>query len=86
MEQYSPQQHPAHSSMQQSAETFLAKHPHAVMYGLVGLAAAILILTIGFGATLLLALLAGIGVAIGQYRDGDSRVRLAVNRIMRRFG
>lgn len=66
-------------------EVLLAKHPHAVLYGFIGLAAAILILTIGLGATLLLAVLIGIGVIIGQYRDGDSRIRLTLNRLMQRL-
>lgn len=71
---------------QQRMDALLARHPHAVMYGAIGLAVAVLILAIGLGSTLLLAVLAGIGIAIGQYRDGDSRVRSAANRIMRRFG
>lgn len=73
------------SKMQRDADVFLAKHPHAIMYGLIGLAVAILILSIGLGATLLLAILAGIGITVGRYQDGDSRVRLAVNRLIRRF-
>lgn len=73
------------SKMQRDADVFLAKHPHAIMYGLIGLAVAILILAIGLGATLLLAILAGIGITVGRYQDGDSHVRLAVNRLIRRF-
>lgn len=84
MDQF-PQQEASRNGTQQRLEVFLAKHPHSVMYGLIGLAVAILILTIGLGATLLLAVLAAIGVAIGQYRDGDARVKTAVNRLIKRF-
>lgn len=93
MEQPLSQNHPPtsntpslrHSKMQRDFDVFLAKHPHAITYGFIGLAVAILILAIGFGATLLLAILSGIGITIGRYQDGDSRVRLAVNKLVKRF-
>lgn len=57
---------------QSRAASFAQHHPKAVAYGATGLALAVLILLIGFWPTLLIALLAGIGVAIGTYRDGDA--------------
>lgn len=54
---------------------YLEKHGHALAYGIVGLVAAILILTIGFWPVLLLAVLIGLGIAIGRYRDGDPQMR-----------
>lgn len=54
---------------------YLEKHGHALAYGIVGLVAAVLILTIGFWPVLLLAVLIGLGIAIGRYRDGDPQMR-----------
>lgn len=76
---------PPASSILHRLGSFVAAHPHATAYGTAGFAAAVLILIIGFWPTLLLALLAGAGVAIGRYRDGDSRMRLVLNRLAKRF-
>lgn len=59
------------AQLQQRASSFAQRHPRAVACGAAGLALAVLILLIGFWPTALIALLVGVGVAIGDYRDGD---------------
>lgn len=58
--------------LRSASASLVRRHPKAVAYGMAGLVAAVLILLIGFWPTLLIALLAGIGVALGGYRDGDA--------------
>ncbi|WP_206214733.1 MULTISPECIES: DUF2273 domain-containing protein [unclassified Adlercreutzia] len=69
-----------------AAKPFLSRHEHAVAYGLVGLAAALLIIGIGLLPTLLIALFAAVGFAIGRYRDGDAGMRSAVRGIAASLG
>ena len=57
-------------------------HPHATLYGILGFALAVLILVIGLWDTIVIAVFVGIGVVIGQMRDGDNAV---VNFIRRLF-
>lgn len=73
------------ASMKQAAAPYLEKHGHAVLYGLIGFIAAALILAVGFWPTILLALFAAAGVAIGQYRDGDQRARKALRSLLERM-
>lgn len=61
--------------IREDARPYLEEHGRALAYGAVGLVAAILILTIGFWPSLLLAALAALGMAIGRYRDGDPQMR-----------
>ncbi len=68
------------------AKPFLEKNGHALVYGIIGLIAAILILTIGLLPVLLLAALSAIGVAIGRYRDGDATMRNATGSLARLIG
>lgn len=63
---------------------YYADHSHAVVYGLVGAIAAILMLIMGFWPVLLIALLAFIGVALGQWQDGNPRIILFLVRLFRR--
>ena len=57
-------------------------HPHATLYGILGFVLAVLILVIGLWDTIVIAVFVGIGVVIGQMRDGDNAV---VNFIRRLF-
>jgi len=54
-------------------ETFPG-HEHAVIGGVIGLVAAILLFTIGIFKTLVIAVFVVLGVALGQYLDGDPRL------------
>ena len=49
-------------------------HTHAVLGGIAGLLAAVLIFVWGFWQTLFVALLVFVGVALGQYLDGDPKI------------
>ena len=60
------------------------KYGRAVVYGVIGLIVAILILAIGFWATLLLAVLAGAGYLIGKYRDGNETIRRITQELARK--
>lgn len=57
-------------------------HPHAMLYGIMGFVLAVLILVIGLWDTIVIAVFVGVGVVIGQMRDGDNA---AVNFIRRLF-
>lgn len=63
---------------------YYPSHSHAIVYGLIGVVAAVLMLIIGFWPVLLIALLAFIGVALGQWQDGDPRIILLLVRMFRR--
>ena len=56
------------------SKQLLAEHFHAVVGGLCGLVAALLIFVIGFWQTLFVSLLVFVGVALGQYLDGDPKI------------
>ena len=55
-------------------------HPHAFYFGVLGLVLALLIFWIGFFRTLLIVLLVVVGVAIGQWYDGDPKIINAVKK------
>lgn len=65
-------------SIGQNFKAWMAKtfpgHVHAVVGGLCGLLVAILFFVFGFWKTLFVCLLVMIGVAFGQYLDGDPRI------------
>jgi uncharacterized membrane protein len=63
-------------------ETRFPGHGNAIFFGLVGLAAAILIFSLGFWRTLLIAVLVVAGVAFGQYLDGDPRIVNVFRRLL----
>lgn len=65
--------------------TYIEEHGHAVMYGLLGFLTALLMLFIGFWPTVLLALFAGAGVAIGTYQDGSAKMRAMLRSLVQRF-
>ena len=58
-------------------------HEHAFVGGACGLLLALLIFAIGFWKAFFVAVLVAIGVLVGQYLDGDTRV---VELIRRLFG
>ncbi len=62
-------------------QPYFDKHGHAVVYGIVGIVAAILILTIGFFPVLLLAIFAAIGIAIGKFRDSGISMQSAARSL-----
>ncbi len=66
-------------------QPYLDKHGHAVVYGIVGIIAAILILTIGFWPVLLLAIFAAIGIAIGKFRDSGISMQSAARSLAENF-
>ena len=55
-------------------------HEHAVFGGICGLVVAILVFAIGFWKTLFVVICVLVGVAIGQYADGDTTVVRAISR------
>jgi uncharacterized membrane protein len=63
-------------------ETRFPGHGNAIFFGLVGLIAAILVFSLGFWRTLLIAVLVVAGVAFGQYLDGDPRIVNALRRLI----
>lgn len=70
-------------------QPYLDKHGHAIVYGIIGIIAAILILTIGFWPVLLLAIFAAIGIAIGKLHDSGVSMQSAAKMLtenLRRLG
>ncbi len=57
-------------------------HPHATLYGLMGFVLAVLILVIGLWDTIVIAVFVGVGVVIGQMRDGDNAAVNFVRRLL----
>lgn len=57
---------------------------HAVIGGVCGLVVALLLFSIGLLKTLVIALLVTIGVACGQYADGDPKLVNLVRELMKR--
>lgn len=74
-----------YASMKRAVSPYVEHHSHAVLYGILGFIAAALILIIGFWPTLLLAIFAAIGTAIGKYRDGDRKTREQMRNFLDRF-
>ena len=56
-------------------------HQNSVMGGICGLIVALLIFGIGFWRTLFIVICVAIGVAIGQFFDGNPRVVHAVRKV-----
>lgn len=71
----------AFDDVAEKARPYLDKHGHAIVYGIVGIAAAVLILTIGFWPVLLLAVFAAIGIAIGKFRDSGASMQNAARSL-----
>ena len=73
-------------SMGQAFKAWLAKtfpgNVHAVIGGVCGLLVAILFFVFGFWKTLLVCLLVTIGVALGQYLDGNPRIVNLIRRLV----
>lgn len=66
---------------------FAATFPHsrnAVLGGICGLVVALLLFSVGLFKTLVIALLVTIGVACGQYADGDPKLVNLVRELMKR--
>lgn len=63
----------------------VGEHEHALAYGIIGIAVAVLILTVGFWPTALVVALAALGLAIGRYRDGDSGMLKAAQAVTTRM-
>jgi len=66
---------------------FSSAFPHsrnAVIGGVCGLVVALLLFTIGLFKTLVIAVLVTIGVACGQYADGDPKLVNLVRELMKR--
>ena len=57
-------------------------HENAVLFGFLGFIIAILIFIIGFWRTLFIAFVVVVGVAIGQYLDGDPKIYKAIRRAL----
>lgn len=72
----------AFDDIAEKARPYLDKHGHAVVYGIVGIVAAVLILTIGFWPVLLLAVFAAIGIAIGKFRDSGVSMQTAARSLV----
>ena len=65
------------------AEGVAPGHGNAVFYGVVGFIAAVLIFLIGFWQTLFIAFLVLVGIAFGQYLDGDPKIIRALMGLIR---
>ena len=65
------------------AEGVFPGHGNAVFYGAIGFIAAVLIFWIGFWQTLFIAFLVFVGVAFGQYLDGDPKIIRTFMRLIR---
>lgn len=57
-------------------------HEHAVLGGICGLVFAVLFFVIGFWKTLFVALLVVVGIAFGQYLDGDPKIVNLIRRAL----
>ncbi len=57
-----------------SAWSYAKSHHYTVLYGFVGFVLAVLILTVGLWSTIVIAVFAGVGAALGQIRDGDNGI------------
>ena len=73
------------NDMKGTCAAYTKDHRHAVCYGIVGFVAAALVLIIGFWPTVLLALFAAAGIAIGRYRDGNQKTRAALKSLISRM-
>ena len=56
-------------------------HEHAFIGGVLGFVVALLIFVIGFWATFLIVVFVVIGIAVGQYFDGDPKIVRAIHRL-----
>lgn len=56
-------------------------HENSVIFGLIGLVAAILLFVVGVWRTLIITLFVVTGVAIGQVVDGDPKILRALQRL-----
>ena len=74
-----------YASMKRAVSPYVEHHSHAVLYGILGFIAAALILIVGFWPTVLLAVFAAVGTAIGKYRDGDHKTREQMRHLLDRF-
>ena len=73
----------AWDSAKSSWITYYGTHRNAVVYGSSGGIVGVCILLFGFWPVLLIVVSSGIGIAYGQYRDGDPRI---VSFFQRHFG
>lgn len=62
---------------------YYCNHRNAVVYGIAGGVVGLSILVFGFWPVVLIVITAAIGIAYGQYRDGDPRI---VGFFRRHFG
>lgn len=53
---------------------YARSHRYTVLYGFIGFVLAVLILTVGLWSTIVIAVFAGVGAALGQIRDGDNGI------------
>lgn len=61
---------------------YLSGHERAFMGGVIGLLAAALVFLIGPLRTVVVALFVGVGVAVGEYLDGDPKIVSVVRRLL----
>lgn len=64
-------------------ERYAGSHRNTVLFGLIGLVAALLVLFLGFWRTVVIAAFVLVGVIIGQALDGDNGI---INFFRRHFG
>lgn len=64
------------------AEGLAPGHSNAVIFGVLGVLAALLIFWVGFFQALFVALMACAGVAFGQWLDGDPRIINAIKHLL----
>lgn len=66
-----------------SAWAYAQGHRYTVLYGFIGFVLAALILAIGLWSTIVIAVFAGVGAALGQIRDGDNGIVNFFGRLFR---
>ena len=57
-------------------------HEHAALGGLVGLVLALCVFLVGFWQTLFVSVLVVVGIAVGQYLDGDPKIINFIRRLI----
>ncbi len=65
------------------ADGIFPGHGNAILWGVIGFLAALLIFVLGFWRTLFIAFLVLVGVAFGQYLDGDPKIVRALMNLIR---
>lgn len=75
---------PVYRAVSRWLSTAFPRYRGAVAGGLVGLVVAIMLFTVGVWRTLVVVALVTLGVAAGQYFDGDPKIVRVIQRLLKR--